>query len=209
MAIVIASARETFRGIDGGFVMTCDEARRNSLLADDGEAIPAEAARHLESCPTCRAAVEAARRIVAAYRALDEEVPGDALRARILRAAKGPATRRWPRRLALMGAAAAILAAAAWWARERPAAPAGGEPGSAAADPLAFETPRQAIESRMSDLEWNLSPSLQGGDSLGIGDLRRRIEAIEQAIEAATPARKDPGQGAVPGSTGGARGRLV
>jgi hypothetical protein len=61
----------------------------------------------------------------------------------------------------------------------------------------------------MTDLEWDLSPALSAGDRLGIGELQRRIEAIERALEAATPERKDPGQGAAPGSIKGARIRMV
>ncbi len=190
--------------------MTCEEARKLAWLAEDGEAIPSDAARHLAACPACREARAGHRRVVEAYRALGEPVPESGLRVRIEAAARPPtSTLRRPRFWAAAAAAALLLAVVSLDRGPDPRSVPVAVPGM-----LAFDTPRESVESRLQYLEWELAPGfssdpacttyrLPSDDRLGIGALRRRIETLEKTLKEAAP--RSPDQGAVPRNGGSDR----
>jgi len=188
--------------------VNCDEARNLAWLAEDGEPLSLNAARHIASCDACRAALAARRRVADAYRALGEAPLPAPLRDRVLRAASArpaaPLSWRWA-----AAAAAAFLVAVSWGAwRFRGPLPAP-VPSVAPDSAFVFDAPRASVESRLDALERDLAPLMVDKsnrtyttytlDSWGIEDLRQRIEALEKSLEAAQPERKDPGQGAAPG----------
>jgi hypothetical protein len=184
--------------------MTCDEARNAAWMAEDGEPVPEDAERHLASCAACRDALNDRRLVIAAYRALGEPAPGVAAGGGVFRAARRFRRRAWAWGAAAAVAAAALLAALLSPDRAGPVAPGPAAAGTSLPD-YAFEVPRASVEGRLSYLEWEWSPGTPAApaagatdDRWGIGDLRKRIESLERSLEASSPARKDPGQGAIP-----------
>jgi hypothetical protein len=190
--------------------MTCEEVQHLAWLAEDGEALSADAARHLAACPACREARDGHRRVVEAYRALGEPVPETGLRVRVEAAARASTPTLGRPRFWAAAAAAALLLAVVSLDR-------GTEPRSvpvAAPGMLAFDTPRESVESRLGYLEWDVAPGYGThqsyttdhapfSDRWGIGTLRRRIETLEKTLQEAAP--RDPDQGAVPRKGGSDR----
>jgi hypothetical protein len=179
--------------------MTCDEARDLAWLAEDGEPIPSGAARHLADCPACRAVQADRRRVIDACRPSGEGVLPALLRERILCAALArPGRVRRGRWAAAAAAAAAILVALAWPGRGLEA-PRGT---TTAPDAYAFDDACESLAGRLGDLEGAMIRDAGGcatGSSLDLGDILRRIEALEKALETDPPgSNKEPGQGAVP-----------
>jgi hypothetical protein len=184
--------------------MTCDEARNAAWLAEDGEPLPEAARRHLAECAACRQAAGDRRRILEAYRSLGESVPPDALRGRVLRAAAAAPRPPHPWRWAAAAAAAAAFLVAVVSLSRGPAAKGPVPAGAPDRDAFAFESPRAAVENRLDSLEWELSPESSWDERWGMGDLRRRIEALEKSLEASTPERNKPAPDA--GSKSNSRG---